>query len=50
MSPEQAWDSNPIVTGKRIRLLREAKDPESKKKESAWTRKEILEARRTYNA
>lgn len=50
MSPEDAWDSNPIVTSKRIKLLREAKNPDEKKKESNWTRKEVLDMRRVHNA
>lgn len=49
MRPEDAWDSNPLRTAKRIKLLREAKNPDLKKKESNWSRKELLEAERRFN-
>lgn len=47
MTPDSALDSNPLATYRRIGKLREAKNPDLKKKESSWTRKEVLEIRRS---
>jgi len=43
MSPEEAWNSNPLLTAKRIQLVNQAKNPDDRSnKKPAWSRKELL--------
>jgi len=50
MTPQDAWNSNPSRTSKIIQVIRNAQDPDSAKKKSNFSRKEILAAQRLFNA
>lgn len=46
MSPGDVLNSNPSIMARRLRKLNEIKNPDSKVKKSAWSRKDLLEFRR----
>ena len=50
MTPEQAWNSNPITTAKLLQLIRESQNPDQAKKKEGWTRAELLNVRRGFYA